>query len=221
MNDDPKTDQQHSSNPSSKPLSGIEQELLNEVLENPLDDTPRLVFADYWDENGNSRRAEFVRSHITMHRCTERNDFDSDEYTNAVKSLIHFESSEFIEWMVFDGLSELTETKLFALSFNEDLVQIRNVEKENNIFWDRGFVTKIELHSYEQLLKNWPVISRWPIDALVLLAEGRIYRFKKRKAWVASYFSLDQELNQIEDHKKWPSRSEMIAGFINFADKHR
>ena len=35
--------------------------LLRAVCENPDDDTPRLVFADWLDENGEPERAEFIR----------------------------------------------------------------------------------------------------------------------------------------------------------------
>ena len=34
---------------------------LADVIENPDDDAPRLVFADWLDDNGQSERAEFIR----------------------------------------------------------------------------------------------------------------------------------------------------------------
>jgi uncharacterized protein (TIGR02996 family) len=40
--------------------------LLRTVCENPDDDTPRLVFADWLDENGEAERAEFIRLQILM-----------------------------------------------------------------------------------------------------------------------------------------------------------
>jgi uncharacterized protein (TIGR02996 family) len=38
--------------------------LIAAILANPADDTPRLVFADYLQENGEIERAEFIRLHI-------------------------------------------------------------------------------------------------------------------------------------------------------------
>jgi uncharacterized protein (TIGR02996 family) len=35
--------------------------LFREVLERPEDDRPRLVYADWLDENGEADRAEFIR----------------------------------------------------------------------------------------------------------------------------------------------------------------
>src|SRR4029078_7312845 len=38
--------------------------LLRAVRENPHDDTPRLVFADWLQENGDEERAEFIRAQV-------------------------------------------------------------------------------------------------------------------------------------------------------------
>src|SRR5215470_6975433 len=40
--------------------------LLRAVCENPDDDTPRLVFADWLQENGDEARAEFIRLQIEI-----------------------------------------------------------------------------------------------------------------------------------------------------------
>lgn len=42
--------------------------LLRAVCENPDDDTPRLVFADWLDENGEPERAEFIRTQVSSER---------------------------------------------------------------------------------------------------------------------------------------------------------
>jgi uncharacterized protein (TIGR02996 family) len=48
--------------------------LLRAIIENPADDTPRLVFADWLDENGEPERAEFVRlqCHLTRARLPRK-----------------------------------------------------------------------------------------------------------------------------------------------------
>ena len=42
--------------------------LLKAVCDHPDDDTPRLVFADWLQENGEEERAEFIRLQIQLHR---------------------------------------------------------------------------------------------------------------------------------------------------------
>jgi uncharacterized protein (TIGR02996 family) len=45
-----------------------EQALLRSVIENPDDDVPRLVIADWYEENGQQERAEFIRLQIQLER---------------------------------------------------------------------------------------------------------------------------------------------------------
>ncbi|MCI0700590.1 MAG: TIGR02996 domain-containing protein [Planctomycetia bacterium] len=45
--------------------------LLKAICENPDDDTPRLVFADWLQENGDEARAEFIRAQIELARGVE------------------------------------------------------------------------------------------------------------------------------------------------------
>ena len=42
--------------------------ILRTILDNPDDDTPRLVLADWLDENGEADRAEFIRVQIDLSR---------------------------------------------------------------------------------------------------------------------------------------------------------
>lgn len=45
--------------------------LLRAICENPRDDLPRLVFADWLDENGQPERAAFIRTEIDVYRRPE------------------------------------------------------------------------------------------------------------------------------------------------------
>jgi uncharacterized protein (TIGR02996 family) len=45
-----------------------DEAFLQAILESPDDDTPRLVYADWLDENGDSDRAEFIRVQCRYHR---------------------------------------------------------------------------------------------------------------------------------------------------------
>src|SRR5262245_31292460 len=44
------------------------QPFLRTICENPDDDAPRLVYADWLDENGDADRAEFIRLHVQLAR---------------------------------------------------------------------------------------------------------------------------------------------------------
>src|SRR4051794_4516492 len=45
--------------------------LLRAICENPREDTPRLVFADWLEENGQPERAAFIRTDVAMARRDE------------------------------------------------------------------------------------------------------------------------------------------------------
>jgi uncharacterized protein (TIGR02996 family) len=47
-----------------------EAALLAAIMSHPDEDTPRLVYADWLDENGASERAEFIRLQIGLARGT-------------------------------------------------------------------------------------------------------------------------------------------------------
>src|SRR5215468_4094431 len=49
------------------PMATDEQRALwSAILANPLDDTPRLVYADWLQEHGEEERAEFIRVQIEL-----------------------------------------------------------------------------------------------------------------------------------------------------------
>jgi uncharacterized protein (TIGR02996 family) len=47
---------------------------LSDILASPEDDTPRLVYADWLEENGDPDRAEFIRAQITLAKGTLKGD---------------------------------------------------------------------------------------------------------------------------------------------------
>lgn len=47
----------------------LSQAILDDILANPADDTPRLVYADLLEEQGDSAHAEFIRCQIRLARC--------------------------------------------------------------------------------------------------------------------------------------------------------
>jgi uncharacterized protein (TIGR02996 family) len=51
--------------------------LLRAICEHPFDDTPRLAYADWLEENGRPERAEFIRVQIELARLPERERWDS------------------------------------------------------------------------------------------------------------------------------------------------
>jgi uncharacterized protein (TIGR02996 family) len=51
--------------------ANLEEAFLQAVIESPDDDTPRLVYSDWLEENGDPKRAEFIRVQCELARLTE------------------------------------------------------------------------------------------------------------------------------------------------------
>lgn len=58
--------------------------LLAAILANPAEDTPRLVFADWLEENSQPERAEFIRVQVELARIPEKPDCTSSRGKSCV-----------------------------------------------------------------------------------------------------------------------------------------
>jgi uncharacterized protein (TIGR02996 family) len=63
---------------------GTKEALLAGIVENPDDDAPRLVFADWCEENGEADRAEFIRAQIRLEGIPE---WESERFDLEERSL--------------------------------------------------------------------------------------------------------------------------------------
>lgn len=69
--------------------------LLRAILQDPQDDTPRLIFADWLDERGECERAEFVKLAVAMNR----KDGFSQEVSNRCRELLIANWTTWDEWL--------------------------------------------------------------------------------------------------------------------------
>lgn len=59
----------------------LEPSLLKSIIDQPDDDLPRLVAADWWQERGETERAEFIRVQIALEKATKAHGDVSREFT--------------------------------------------------------------------------------------------------------------------------------------------
>jgi uncharacterized protein (TIGR02996 family) len=52
-------------------MSTLANDFLHAIWKSPDDDTPRLIFVDWLDENGDPERAEFIRVQCRLERTPE------------------------------------------------------------------------------------------------------------------------------------------------------
>ncbi len=74
---------------------------MDDICANPDDDTPRLVYADWLDENGEPERAEFIRAQIQAYRMPE-----SEERWALVARSFELREAHWDEWFGWLRLPE-------------------------------------------------------------------------------------------------------------------
>jgi uncharacterized protein (TIGR02996 family) len=95
--------------------------LLAAILANPDEDTPRLVFADWLDEDGtgsNAARAEFIRVQCELTRSPERQPYPPAHHARLSRFMQLFNAHE-KEWLGVVGVPR--PRAIFRRGFVEDV----------------------------------------------------------------------------------------------------
>ena len=168
--------------------------LLASICAHPDEDTPRLVYADWLDENGDGARAAFIRAQVETHRLQH-----ADTAANTM--------DEFLDWDYHDGVARIdwsaVDADLAALVAarkqhekpslrlkpkSEGLPRVKGVQFRVNA---RGFFDTIDVYDTAAFFKHADAIFRAaPItraefneltedEALELVAAGHLARFRE------------------------------------------
>jgi uncharacterized protein (TIGR02996 family) len=68
---------------------------LRSILEQPEDDSPRLIYADWLDEEGDADRAEFIRAQIRLHTLS----VDDPAHAKLVERVQSLQQEHGMEWI--------------------------------------------------------------------------------------------------------------------------
>jgi uncharacterized protein (TIGR02996 family) len=118
--------------------------LLRAVCENPDDDTPRLVFADWLQENGEEERAEFIRVQCEAARLAAN---ERRRLRKLVRRAGELESQHGARW--FDEL---------PLANSEHIEWVRNDGWLDGEAFDRGFPARLFVQTAGTLAKHAKVL---------------------------------------------------------------
>ena len=120
--------------------------LLRAILDDPDDDTPRLVYADWLDEHGDEARAEFIRLQVELAKL-EADDERRPEIKEKVERLRQEHGSK---W------------------FREVPAWVRSAA-----VFRRGFVAEVSATAAELLRDGEALFRESPVEALHLLGGAR------------------------------------------------
>jgi uncharacterized protein (TIGR02996 family) len=123
-------------------------ELLTAVLEHPDDETPRLIAADWLDEQGHTIWATFIRTQIEMTNLLKQKNADSDHYADLVKTMVNFGSEEMHD--IFRSMGVEIVPATMDIFSDEVIVQSR-IEK-SQIRFHRGWIRSVICRPSPRLL---------------------------------------------------------------------
>jgi uncharacterized protein (TIGR02996 family) len=174
--------------------------LLRAVCENPDDDTPRLVFADWLDENGEPERAEFIRLQCGFQSMFSGYDISTKERPVKYHRMHELQTQHSARWT----------RELPTFGRPKDVVWQR--------FFYRGFVTRLDvshlailqLHG-KQLLTSSPVSHLGIVSATTHDQSPALARLRTASEYTGVRFitlglseageQLDHELSEFESEQ--------------------
>jgi uncharacterized protein (TIGR02996 family) len=131
--------------------------LLRAILDQPKEDTPRLVYADWCDENGQPERAEFIRVQVTIARWGTTPPADAEEWVRRERELIYGKVDSYrYNWHVWISL------RTFSLNYPS-----QETIGSPSVTFSRGFVSHVSC--------SWP---DWRTHADTILAAQPVERVR-------------------------------------------
>jgi uncharacterized protein (TIGR02996 family) len=194
---------------------------LNAIVAEPDEDTPRLVAADFLDENGNPDRAAFIRVQIALARLEafavnrspeaeelhEVTQLEVDALGKKERAFLgpfsvypHLWAAEDCPELVRAVPSARTSSPLAGF----------HVEGVERLHWHRGFVERVDCPAVEWLRQGTAVRKRNPVRGVVLLA----CHMPTRSDWYAGLDALRGLRNVWLDLFPAQSRDDEFLGWL-------
>ena len=148
----------------------VEAALLRSICATPADDLPRLVYADWLEENGRSERAEFIRLQIGL-----------SEYWPLSA---HKKRADRIEEL-FNAhkLSWLQEIPKWA--------RYRSYSHITSANYSRGFIRDLCINTSPFLQFGWQVLDRIPLQTISFVNAEKMLPQLAKCPWLGRLPALD------------------------------
>lgn len=142
-------------------MTDTEQSLFDAVLANPDDDLPRLVMADWLDENGDPVRAQYIRDSIDFHNHPHRDAILTKEYDarDGVNDV----------WMRGFDLYRAIETAWMENGQKWAVESRTGLSATYNLTWSRGFPGELLCDLNDFMLLAPYVGKKWPLTKVKLI----------------------------------------------------
>lgn len=146
------------------------------ILDNPDDDTPRLVYADWLDEAGQSDYAEFIRVQIELSHCRDESCRPGPARCGRCYGCIRRERESEL-WPDRYEFSPICCTK--------DPERYRAYLGRRNPmgFVSRGLISRIKIRRFDFCGKALHILYREPIEVVHFLDKSRLEITRSPGEW--------------------------------------
>lgn len=148
--------------------------ILADILERPEDDAPRLIYADWLEDNGHPKRAQFIRSQIQLYRLKEAMARYEERWVRAVARLEVERLKKIVDQLLLDHEADWLCDSLGTKSVQKP-VHIYPVEAA----WERGFIDSLYTYRSDWIQRIWPLCGWHPVRTVRL----RDMRPDDRQCW--------------------------------------
>lgn len=166
-------------------MTSDEQAFLDAICANVADDAPRLVYADWLDQNGQSERAEFVRIQCELATLPQQGqpriiagkpvynfkDWNfcprRDELQERERGLLAFHGNTWLAREVLDPCQFYDVLDVTNLAWL-DKEEIRGLYHDVHPVWRRGFVAEITLPCAAWLEHRDALLKTTPLEQVTL-----------------------------------------------------
>jgi uncharacterized protein (TIGR02996 family) len=164
---------------------GDREALVRAVLAAPADDLRRLVWADWLDEHEEAERATYVRAQVELASLVAAEQFDADEYVEAVRAVASVSRESLWQWAAADGLP-VTTGDLLSRDTVGDVDRVRDVTGELTYGYRRGLVEEVRCRSTFWIERGKRVVARTPVGRVELLDRKPVNPVRGEWVWRSS-----------------------------------
>jgi uncharacterized protein (TIGR02996 family) len=162
--------------------------LLAAILKHPVEETPRLLYADWLDENGQPDRAEFIRVQVETARAIAEEPKDrSDAWLSGYRVAFHHEHRVMEAVLdvarpsrcviclrdrsrkLLDGPAPVPGTVRFTNEANWFLGDVGDFGAFRPEYW-RGFVECVTCTAHDWVRLGDTILARHPVERVLLIS---------------------------------------------------
>lgn len=186
-------------------MNPTDRAFLDDIIANPEDDTPRLIYADWIEEQGQGERAELIRVQCELERLRSRLDSlgRSIGHTNAdkIRPLMEREKKLLTPWNFWEWFADFVQTHWCgspAVSIEGNHCEVGYFDGKDRPHWwltiCRGFVEALKMSAVDFMEHADAVLACNPVrevmlttrpdyDTTTLYERASKVRLKGRETW--------------------------------------